>query len=344
MACYLTTPPLNQVFLTPGKISQKKITCKIKVTENTPKGNVLIGDNYHINLDDVAKRYPSNSKYQKVAFPYLIPKKGKLFTDGNIIQNCQKNVSIETEKIAENRPKNFSLTSHKNNDFRNLTQNSYERKNALRFRLLPSIKKRNRIISLNKEAPVDLFTEFNVCKNYDNHILKVLAVNSICENKSPNNNGTIINKRDDSKKNALKNTDNKFEPEMQNIMEGEEENKNQKNKLIIGSKFLDNNISPDLEAKNDYYKRLNAYINQMKYKPISLNKTQNMTKLEIHNQKLRSYKKRTLLKNKQIVANTLREVLNSKNNCLEYIDGFRKSFDVFDNWCSPENTENLYDK
>ena len=55
-------------------------------------------------------------------------------------------------------------------------------------------------------------------------------------------------------------------------MEGEEENKNKKNKLIIGSKFLDNDISPDAEAKNDYYKRLNAAINQMKHKPVSLNK------------------------------------------------------------------------
>ena len=340
MSCHLTTSPFNQVFLTPGKIPQKRIACKIKIAENTPKGNVLIGDNYLLSLDDTKKRHTSNPKQQKVLFPYLNIKKEKLFTEGNYIQNSQKNFSIETEKFQENKSKNLILTTKKNNDNRNLTQGSYEQKNSLHFNLLPSIKKKNKIISLNKETPIDLYTGFNACKNYDNHILKVLSVNTILENKNPENTKTIINKKND----LTKNNEKKFGLETQNIMEGEEENKNKKNKLIIGSKFLDNDISPDAEAKNDYYKRLNAAINQMKHKPVSLNKTQNLTSLQIHRQQLKNYKKKTLLKNKQAVANTLKEVLNSKNNCLEYIDRFRKSFDVFDNWCSPENTENLYDK
>ena len=82
----------------------------------------------------------------------------------------------------------------------------------------------------------------------------------------------------------------------------------------------------------------------MRNKPASLNKTQNMTKLQIHNLQLKNFKRRRLLKNKQLVANTLKEVLDSKNNCLQFIERFRKSFDEYDNWCAPENIENLYDK
>ena len=344
MTCYITSPPFKEVLLSPLKISQKKIACRFKLSENTPRGNILVGDNYLINIDD-SKRNSSSPKHQKVSFPYLIPRKEKLFTEGDNIPNPQKYASIEIEKLTENKPKNLSIKFNRNSNFPNFTQSSYEQNsNRLKFRVLPSIKKRNRMLSLNKETPIDLYTGFNVCKNYDNHFLKVLAVNTIYENKISDNTKTNVNKKNDPTKIIVKNNDKKYGPEIQNITEGEEENKNQKNNLIIGSKYLDNDISPDVEIRNDYYKRLNACLQQMRNKPASLNKTQNMTKLQIHNLQLKNFKRRRLLKNKQLVANTLKEVLDSKNNCLQFIERFRKSFDEYDNWCAPENIENLYDK
>ena len=77
MTCYITSPPFKEVSLSPGKISQKKIACRFKLTENAPRGNVLIGDNYLLNLDD-SKRNSSSPKHQKVSFPYLIPRKKKI--------------------------------------------------------------------------------------------------------------------------------------------------------------------------------------------------------------------------------------------------------------------------
>ena len=99
----------------------------------------------------------------------------------------------------------------------------------------------------------------------------------------------------------------------------------EKNKLIFGSKFINQDISPDSISKNLYYSKLNTFFNKINEKDY-LKKKKNGSRMGSHNIKLKSFYTNKINKYEKLIAETTEEVKRHKTNSLNYIKGMIESY------------------
>jgi len=142
--------------------------------------------------------------------------------------------------------------------------------------------------------------------------LKVFRVNKITNNK-------IVKKMDNSLDNNKQ--DIIFNP----IKINKGNTSIEKNKLIFGSKFTNQDISPDSISKNLYYSKLNTFFNKINEKDY-LKKKKNGSRMGSHNIKLKSFYTNKINKYEKLIAETTEEVKRHKTNSLNYIKGMIESY------------------
>ena len=146
---------------------------------------------------------------------------------------------------------------------------------------------------------------------------------------------------EDTKKNLCSNReyDLMYNPIKINI--NSENNYSKNDKLIIGSKYSTFDLSPDSIPKNIFYSRLNTYYNKINEKSDKSNneKKINLSKLDLHNIKLKNYHNQKIKKCKKLINETVKEVNGVKNHCLNWVNELREKYSDLYKGCGIENNE-----
>lgn len=115
-----------------------------------------------------------------------------------------------------------------------------------------------------------------------------------------------------------------------------------KNEIInLGCKYYENIKDPEAEKRDNYKERLETLIledklKKRKKKGITLPKNCNDYLIFSKNKRMTFYK--------GLVQKTVDNAFNTKNKLNHLFDGIRNGCNLFDNWNSKENEDNLYDK
>ena len=294
---------------------KKKIIYKFKIFEEKKESNHS-RNNYIINLNSLSQRFSSNSKSVKVKeflplinikkilnFKRNSPKKEKIKNENNNIKLNKRYQSKEVtigDSFYPNNKKIYSILS--NTIIQNRSTTLTETINTIKEKKinLSAIKKNkiyfDQLPGENKKSE-----------------LKLIKLNKI--------NSNIKQLLEDSVK--IDSINNKIN--ITNAMNSIENNKlSQKDKLVIGSKYLKDNISPDSISKNIYYSRLNAFCQKSEKKKIK--KKINSSKLDLHNLKLKNYHNQKIKKYKKLINSTVEEVTELKKGCLNWVNELKEKY------------------
>ena len=170
----------------------------------------------------------------------------------------------------------------------------------------------NRTKIINNNNKINNSQLYDFLKDINKKELKVFRVNKITNNK--------ITKKFDN------NSDNNKQEKFYNPIKINKDNTSiEKNKLIFGSKFRNQDLSPDSISKNLYYSKLNTFFNKINEK-IPLKKKKNESRMGSLNNKLKSFYTNKINKYEKLITDTAKEVKKHKTNSLNYIKGSRYEF------------------
>jgi len=168
---------------------------------------------------------------------------------------------------------------------------------------------------------------YDFLKDIKKNELKVFRVNKITNNK-------IIKKFDNSLDNNKQ--DIVFNP----IKINKDNTSTEKNKLIFGSKFINQDVSPDSYPKNLYYSKLNTFFNKINEKDYLIKK-KNGSRIGSHNIKLKSFYINKINRYEKLITDTAEEVKKHKTNSLNYIKGMIESYNnLYKNYKFDSNNDN----
>ena len=267
--------------------------------------------------------------------------------------------TLREEKKLDKFPliNNITINNLKYN--KNMFNNNIKRRNQSKEELISPIffpkKNEFKTLKLNKSNIINYNTDYDFLRNnfsfrtkksnfnnkkinsqlYDflkdikKKELKVFRVNKITNNKI---NRKLDNNLDNNKQDLISNP----------IKINKDNNSIEKNKLIFGSKFNNQNVSPDSISKNLYYSKLNTFFNKINEKDY-LKKKKNGSRMGSHNIKLKSFYENKINKYEKLITDTTEEIKRHKTNSLNYIKGMIESYDnLYKNYkfdCNDDNYE-----
>ena len=267
----LTCQPIFFIHKNNNSKSKRRILNKFIISDNIRGFNQLKGNQFvKFNTKYISKstlteekkldKFPlinnitiNNLKYTKNMFNNNIKRrnqsKEELFNPIFFPQNSEfKTLKMNKSNIINNNISDYDFLSN-NLSYRTKRNNNNNKKiNSQLYDFLKDIKKNE---------------------------LKVFRVNKITNNK-------IIKKFDNSLDNNKQ--DIVFNP----IKINKDNTSTEKNKLIFGSKFINQDVSPDSYPKNLYYSKLNTFFNKINEKDYLIKK-KNGSRIGSHNIKLKSF-------------------------------------------------------
>lgn len=335
MEYLLTSQPIFKSKREGNYTPKKKILYQFKILEEKKCPN-NIRSNYFIKFDPIAIRCLSNTKHA------IIPTKTK---ENFPLIKIKENISlINTKKNPENKRKKLLLNRRyqSKEEVAKSTLLSYTRMKRLKIRntymndnISFSENKNKKILSKKISINNSQLKKGNsiydeLLEEAEKSDLKVIKLSKI--------NNSVI---DDTKKNSCNNReyDRMYNPIKINI--NGQNNYSKNDKLIIGSKYSTFDLSPDSIPKNIFYSRLNTYYNKINEKNDKSNheKKINLSKLDLHNIKLKNYHNQKIKKCKKLINETVKEVNGVKNHCLNWVNELREKYSDLYKGCGIENNE-----
>ena len=109
------------------------------------------------------------------------------------------------------------------------------------------------------------------------------------------------------------------------------DNNDKNEKLKLGAKYTVFDISQDSIPKNKFYYKLNKYFIELYNKKFHSNhKKINLTKIDLHNLKLKKFHEQKIKKYKKLIDVSIKDVLEVKNNCKNWVNELKEKYNDFD--------------
>ena len=323
----LTSQPLFNSSKEKKETQKNRVLFKFNISEGKNGPNHL-RKSYFIKLNSLTKRIPSNSKNitpekRKKYFPLINTEKNNTITslNKNKEQLKNKNISLKIHKrykskdeiiqpIMPYRKINFSNTNEAyignsvpHTDAETLTNNN----NIIRIK--------NRSIK-PKRYKKNIFDE--IMEKSEANELKYVYLSKINKNKKLKN--ILVD--------PIKNNPNKIYDDIYyNPIRGDKNNKNEK--IILGSKYTTFDFSKDSISKNIFYSKLNKFYNEIYDRKIindDNNNNINLTKIDLHNLRLQKYHNQRIKQCKNLIDESLKEVLGVKKQSLKWINELKENY------------------
>ena len=321
----LTSQPLFNLSKEKNMNHKNRVLFKFNISEDKNGPNHL-RESYFIKLNTLTKRIPSKTKditpaKTKKYFPLINLEKNN--TISNLNKNKEKlknkNISLKIHRRYKSKDEIIQSTLMPYKKINSFNINEEYIDNCLPYTKTESIN--NNIININnknikpKKIKKNIFDE--IIKKSERNELKFINLNKINKNEKFKNilldpiksNNKIV--YDDIKYNPIK------------------INKNNKNeKIILGSKYTAYDSSKDTISKNIYYSKLNKFYNEIYNKKIinDDNNKINLTKIDMHNLRLKKYHNQRIKKCKNLIDVSLKEVLGVRKQSLKWINELKENY------------------
>ena len=318
----LTCQPIFYMHKNNNSKSKRRILNKFIISDNAKGFNQLKENKFvKFNTNYISKstlreekkldRFPlinnnsiDNLKYTKNMFNNNIKRRNQSKEELISPIFFPKNNEFKTLKMNKSH-----ITNNNINDYEFLNNNLFYRTKGSNF---------------NKKINSQLH---DFLKDINKKELKVFRVNKITNNKIIKN----LDKSLDNNKQDI--TFNPIKINKDNISM-------EQNKLIFGSKFINQDVSPDSIPKNLYYSKLNTFFNKIKGKNY-LKKKKNGSRMGSHNIKLKSFYINRINKYEKLIIDTVEEVKRHKTISLNYIKGMIESYNnLYKNYKFDSNDDN----
>ena len=319
----LTCQPIFYMHKNNNSKPKNRIINKFIISDNIKKFNQLKGNQFvKLNTKYISKSSLREEK-EIDRFPLI----------NNIsINNLKYNKNMFNNNIKKRNQSKEELISSiflpKNDEFKTLKMN---KSNITNFNfnendiLYHNLSNRTKISDNNYKKINSQLYDF--LKDIKMDELKVYRIKKITNNK--------ITKKLDN------NLDNHKQDIIYNPIKINKDNISiEKNKLIFGSKFTNLDISPDYMQKNLYYSKLNTFFNKIKEKDY-LKKKKNVSRLDSHNIKLKSFYTNRINKYERLITDTAEEIKRHRTSSYNYIKGMIESYDnLYKNYKFDSNNDN----
>ena len=324
----LTSQPLFNSSKEKSENQKNRVLFKFNISEGKNGPNHL-RKSYFIKLNSLTKRIPSNSKNKTPAktknyFPPLI-NLDKNNTISNLNKNKEKsknkNISLKAHKRYKSKDEIIQSTIMPYRKINSLNINEAYIGNSIPYTEAESLNNNN-IIRINnnsikpKRFKKNIFDE--IMEKSEKNELKCINLSKINRNKKLKN--ILIDPINYNNKKVY--DDINFNP-----IKNDKNNKNEK--IILGSKYTNYNFSKDSISKNIFYSKLNKFYREIYDKKIindDINKNINLTKIDLHNLRLKKYHNQRIKQCKNLIDESLKEVLGVKKQSLKWINELKENY------------------
>jgi hypothetical protein len=310
------------------KLNKKKeILYKFKIKEGK-NINKYLGKSYFIHLNSFIKISKNRNKKTPVKTKNYLP-----------ILNLDKNVSIE--KVSKGNKDNKYILNNKNKLLK--FHKRYKSKDEIiKTTIVPNeeinplndskkyIKITNNVTfsesdntngdtlsknKINNFSPIKTMTYDEILQKSEKNELRFIKLSNINYNKKKLFGEHIKCKFEN------KNEDYEYNP----IKLNNEGSLGKTGKIILGAKYSTFDSSPDSISKNKFNTKLNNYIKKIKEKKKS-NKKINLSKIDLHNLRLKSYHNNRIKNFRKLIDSTVKEVTEVKKSCLNWVNELREKY------------------
>ena len=344
MEYLLSSKPLFKSRREENSKPKNKILYKFKIIEEKNKP-INLRNNYFIKYNQITDISNIKNKRTRDSLPLINTKENKTLlnikiNEDNTIKNmkCNNNIRYKSkEELIKSTLLPYTRKKSSINNKRYINNNSTccstEIRNKKILSKKISIKINNSNNSQTKKGN-SLYDDF--LEEEEKNDLKLIKLNRI-------NNNILDKPKNHLCRNRYKGKE--YEEDQNNkpikIIINNNSNDNncsQKDKIIIGSKYSTFDISPDSVPKNMFYSRLNTYYDKINEKNNNGKKI-NLSKLDFHNIKLKSFHNQKMKQCKRMIEDTVKEVNDVKNYCLNWVNELREQYSDLYKGCGIENKE-----
>ena len=302
-------------------ITKRKLLYKYEISEKKKNPNNLRNNNFR-KIDSSSKRFLSKQDSitqtkVKENFPLIYIKKNttKIYFR-NESHNLTNNKYLNEKTLSKKEIDYSSLFPNK--EFKTLKIDNINKSNNITLTEASTNKRISKKISINFSQPKKLRRDFNdLLEKIDKSPVKVMKLKKI----------NLYNEKFlEEPKNDINNDNQEIVFNPIKISINDENNFSNNNKLIIGSKYNNFDLSPDSISKNLYYSKLDNYYRKIsENKPLNMKKI-NLKKLSLKNNKLKDFHFKRMRECRKLIDDTIKQVDGVKNNCLNWVKELKEKY------------------
>ena len=325
----LTSQPIFNLSKEKNINPKNRILYKFNISQGKYGPNHL-RKSYFIKLNSLTKRIPSNSKNitpaeTKKYFPLINIEKNN--TISNLNKNKEKlkikNISSKIHKRYKTKDEIVHSTIMPFKKINSFNINEAYIGNGIPCTETESTNTNNIIRITNKSIKPKKYKKIfdEIMEKNETNELKYVYLNKINKNKKLKND--LVSHNENSSKNV-------YDEINYNPIKINKNNKNNKNEnIILGSKYKNFDFSKDIISKNIFYSKLKNFYNELYDKKINSddkNNRINLTKIDIHNLRLKKYHNERIKQCKNLIDESLKEVLGVKKQSLKWINELKENY------------------